>query len=86
MKILNSNVVAFVMNYERRKTTMFNVLGAVVYCIIHQHVFLDYVFLKKYPKILSFYQYFEETSYNGINGIGIPEVLMNIFSCRGFLV
>ena len=43
------------------------------------------MFLQKHPNVLSFGQGFEDTSCNDINGIRIPEILMNIVSCHGFV-
>ena len=57
---------------------MFKVLGAVIYCIMDMHNFLDYVFLKKDPNILSFDKGFGYESYIDISGVIIPELLMNI--------
>ena len=48
----NSNIVALLMNYEHRRTAMFKVLGAVVYCIIHKHICRDNAFFQKYLKVL----------------------------------
>ena len=73
------------MKYEHRKTTMFKLLDTFFYCIIHNKFFLDYMFLQIYPKLYSFDQLFEDTYYNSINVIFIPEVLMNIVSCHKFL-
>ena len=45
---------------------------------------LDYVLLKKYPNLSSFYKFFEETYYNKIYVIVITGLLMNMVSCHGF--
>ena len=39
---------------------------------------------KKHPEILSFHKGFEDTSYNEISVIVIPDLLMNIVSYHGF--
>ena len=64
---------------------MFKVLIAVIYCIIDNHVCFSYVFLHKYPKLSAFDKGFEDAYYNEISGIGIPELLMDIVSCYGFV-
>ena len=80
----NICVAALLIKYEHRKPTMFKVLEAVIYCILENNVCLDYVFLQKNMKLFSFNQGFAYTSYNEINGIVIPEVLMSIVSVHVF--
>ena len=63
---------------------MFKLLAEFFHDIIHNHVCLDYVFLQKNMKLFSFNQGFAYTSYNEINGIVIPEVLMSIVSVHVF--
>ena len=63
---------------QKTSSTMFKVLGAVIYCIMDMHNFLDYVFLKKDPNILSFDKGFGYESYIDISGVITPELLMNI--------
>ena len=81
----NICVAALLIKYEHRKPTMFKVLEAVIYCILENNVCLDYVFLQKYTKLSSFHKVFEDSSYNDISVIFIPELLMNIVLCHGFV-
>ena len=80
------------MFYETRKNPkkFFKVLSCVIYTIISNCVCNDY--LASESKIIielglgsgGGYKH-EEKSYDKILGIGIPDMLMNLMSCHGFV-
>ena len=39
---------------------MFKLLGAVIYCVLNKRIFLDYTFLQKYTKLVSFHNGYED--------------------------
>ena len=60
-------------------------LSCVVYSLIDNYVCIDYLACQS--KTLSFISSkptFEDTSFNILLGIGIPELLLNLVSCHGF--
>ena len=85
-------MLASLMFYETRKNCkkVFKVLSCVIYTIISNYVCIDY--LASEWKTLSEvivgsvggYKH-EEKSYDKILGIGIPDLLINLMSCHGFL-
>ena len=75
----NTRVLELLMFHENRKTTIFKVLGSVIYCIMDNYICTDYLCLNKY-KISLAHKVFDNTTFNDISGIGILELLMNIMS------
>ena len=69
---------------ENRNNMIFKVLSSVVYCIIKNHVCADYLCCPQ-TKLHAENKGFKNTTYNDISGIGIPEILMKIISCHGFV-
>ena len=78
--------------YETRTNPekVFKVLSCAIYTIIRNYVCIDYL-ASEYKKIIELglvsgggYKH-EEKSYDKILGIGIPDLLMNLMSCHGFL-
>ena len=50
------------------------------------YVCVDYLCChSKTLNVISSDKIFEEASYNGLLDVGIPEVLMNLVSCHGFM-
>ena len=65
---------------------MYKVLGCVVYSLIDNYVYIDYLLFRS--KTLSSFlsnTTFEQTSFNILLGIGVPELLLNLVSCHGFM-
>ena len=62
------------------------VLSRVLYSFIENYVCIDYLGCqyKRLSTICSD-KIFSGMSYNSFLGIGIPEVLMNLISCHGFM-
>ena len=61
------------------------VLSCVIYYVIDNYVCIDYLcFHSKTLSFIYFDKISEEASYDGLLGIGIPEVLMNLISCHEF--
>ena len=85
----NTSVMAIIMiceNNGKEKRKMYRVLSFVVYSLIENCVCIDY--LPCQSKILcgiSRNPTFKETSLNLLLGIGIPELLLDLVSCHGFM-
>ena len=82
----NNCVIYLIMFYENRKSIIFKALGVVDYGLIKKYVCVDYLSLQREPKLLSSHRGFEYTLFDKISGIGIPEMLLNFFSCYGFVL
>ena len=64
----------------------FRVLSCVVYSFIDNYIWIEYLGCQsKKLSVISFDQIFDFISYNELLGIGIPDVLMNLISCHGFI-
>ena len=62
------------------------VLSCVVYSIIDNYVCIDYLLSQsKTSSSISSKPKFEDTIFNILLGIGIPELLLNLVSCHGFM-
>ena len=55
-------------------------LGVVVYCFIGKYVCTNYLILQIELNWLSSHRGFDDTSFDDISGIGIPEALLNVLS------
>ena len=81
-------VISLIMFYEskgKNPIILYRLLSCILYSFIDNYVCIDYLCCKS--KTLSrIYsdRIFEQTSYNILIGIGIPEVLLNLVSCHGF--
>ena len=65
---------------------MYRVLSCVVYYIIDNNVCIDYLSWQPKTSIpISSKTIFEQTSFNILIGIRIPELLLNLVSCHGFM-
>ena len=71
------------MSCGNSKINMYKVIGGPIYTIIDNYICLDYLVLiqEKFPKHDN---NFENTRFKDFSRLGIPEILMNIISCRGF--
>ena len=82
-------VISLIMIYDNNggnSKTMYRVLSFVVYSLIDNYFCIDY--LSCQSKTLSSISYkptFEQTSFNILLGIFIPELLLNLVSCHGFM-
>ena len=64
---------------------MYGVLSCVVYYLIDNDVCIKYISCQsKTLSSISFKPTLEQTSFNILIGIGIPELLLNLVSCHGF--
>ena len=65
---------------------LYRLLSQVVYFLIDSYVLINYLSCQsKTLRSISSKPKFEETSFNTILGIGIPELLLNLVSCHGFM-
>ena len=84
----NKCVMALIIIYENNggnAKKLYRVLSCVVYSLIYNYVFIQYISCQQ--NILSSIPsktIFEDISLNIILGIGIPELLLNLVSCHGF--
>ena len=76
----NINFIDIIMFYKIRKSTIFKVLSIFVYCFIEKYVCVDYLSLQIEPKLSLLHRKFEDTSFDKLSGIYIPEILLNIGS------
>ena len=66
--------------------TVYRVLGCVVYTLIEKYVCIDYLSCQSKTLCgISSNPTFKEKSFNLLLGIGIPELLLNLVSCHGFM-
>ena len=63
---------------------MYKVIRAVIYATIDEYFFLDYLGLIQ-EKLSKHDDNFKKTKFDDLSRLGIPEILMNIMSCHGFL-
>ena len=84
----NICVMALIMIYENNggnAKIVYIVLSCVVYFLIDNYVCIDYLSCQlKTLSSISYEPTFEDTSFNILLGIGIPELLLNLVSCHGF--
>ena len=89
MKKKNTCVMELIMSYEINEVKpkkVYRVLSCVLYSIIENYVCIDY--LSCQSKTLSTIysnRIFKQTSFNILLGIGIPELLLNLVPCHGFM-
>ena len=85
----NTCVTVLVIFYDNRtNNTMkfYRFLSGVLYSVIENYVCNNYLCChSKKLSVISSDKIFGEASYNELLGIGIPEVLMNLVSCHGFM-
>ena len=70
---------------EKYPKKVHRVISCVVYSLIYNYVCIEYMSCQS--KTLSFISYkptFEQTSFNILLGIGIPELLLDLVSCHSF--
>ena len=80
----NAHIFSILIIYENREKIIFKVLSSVVYCIIEKYLCADYLCFQQ-AKLHFVNKIFENKKINDISGIRIPELLMNIISCHGFV-
>ena len=80
----NTHVIAILVFYDERKLPIFNILGVVVYCFLEKYVCIDYLCLQKKRNYIC-NRVFEDTLFDELSLIGIPEILLIIVSCYGFI-
>ena len=74
------------MRTEKLIKKMFRVLSCVLYYVIENYFCIEYLCCQSKPlSVICYDKMFASTSYNELPGIGIPEVLMNLISCHGFM-
>ena len=65
---------------------MYRVLSCVNYTLIDNYVCIDYLSCQSKKLFdISNNSTFKETSFNLLLGIGIPELLLDLVSCHGFM-
>ena len=82
----NTRLFTLIFFYESRKNTKFKVLSSIVYFIMDDIVCVDFMcFPETKIHVTCKVQGFGNRTYNAVSIIGIPEILMNIISCHGFV-
>ena len=86
LKKENTRVLSLLMLYENRKIIIFKVLSSIFYCITEKYVCVYYLCcMKTKLHVTGRGQGSESIRYFSVSGIFIPEILMNIISCHGFV-
>ena len=89
----NTRVLALVMFFEKQKKyskKMFRVLSCVIYTIIRNYVCIDYLGPEKTKLsdlrlgVSGSYKHLGK-KYDNVLGFRIPDLLLNLLSCMGFL-
>ena len=85
----NTCVMALIIFYENnglKPKKLYRVLSCVVYALIDNYFCIDYISCQpKTLRSISSKPTFEQTNFNILLGIGIPELLLNLVSCHGFM-
>ena len=85
----NTSIIALIIIYENNgkdTKTVYKVLICVVYTLIENYVCIEYLSCQSKTLCdISSNSIFKETSLNLLLDIGIPELLLNIVSCSGFM-
>ena len=85
----NTYIMALIIIYENNGKdikTVYKVLICVVYTLIENYVCIEYLSCQSKTLCdISSNSIFKETSLNLLLDIGIPELLLNIVSCSGFM-
>ena len=85
----NTSVMALIMIYENNgeiPRKLYRVLSFVVYTLIENYVCIDYLLCQsKTLSDISINQTFKDKSFNILLGIAIPELLLGLVSCHGFM-
>ena len=79
----NIHISKLILFYEHRENMFFKILGFVIHGIMGRYVCLDYLFML-HEKISLNDRSFQDSTFDDLSEIGIPEVLMNIISCHCF--
>ena len=86
----NTSVMALIMIYENvgiSIKTLFRVLSCVVYTLIENYVCIDYLSCQSKALCnISKNTSFKETNFKLLLDIGIPELLLNLLYCHGFML
>ena len=78
------SVISLIMFYESRNKLRYKVVGSVVYTIIDEYIYLDYL-ASIQDKLSKHDNNFKKTKFKSFSGLGIPEILMNIMSYHIFV-
>ena len=85
----NTIFLSLLMFHETRGSKpgkYFIVLSCVIYTTIDNYFYIDYLdFQPKQLNEISVDSKYVKKYFNRILGIGVPDLLMNLFLCRGFL-
>ena len=85
----NTCVMALIMIYENNgdiPKQLYRVLSFVVYSLVYNYVCIEYLSCQsKTLSSISSKPTFKDTSFNILIGIGIPELILNLVYCHGFM-
>ena len=88
MRKKNTCVMPLIMIYENngeKLKKVYTVLSCVVYSLIYNYICIDYLsYQSKTLLSISSKPTSEQTSFNILLGLEIPELLLNLVSCHGF--
>ena len=80
------DLVIFMIRDIKNVTNSLIVLSCVIYAIIYNYVCIDYLDCQSNKlSVICMDKKYQGNSFNKLLGIVIPYLLMNLFSCRGFM-
>ena len=81
--------MALIMIYENNgeiPNYLYRVLNCVAYNLIYNYLYIDYMSYQSKPlSTILCNPTFKDKSFTILLGIGIPDLLLNLVSCRGFM-
>ena len=80
-----ARAIPLIVFYDNRKSLIFKVLGVVTYWFIEIYMSIDYLCLQRKLMLSLLHRRFEDDLFDEISGIDIPELLLNIVSCYGYI-
>ena len=72
------------MFYDNRNTLMYEVIGSVIYTNFDEYICLDDLVLIQ-ENLSKHDNNFKNIKFNDLSDLVIPDILMNIISCHGFV-
>ena len=89
LRVNNTYVIALIISYDNngiKLKKLYRLLSFFLYSLIDYYVCIDYLSCQsKTLSKISSKPIFEKISYNVFLGIGIPELLLNLVTCHGFV-
>ena len=85
LKHESNHAISLIMSYENSNSLVFKVLGVFVYFFIYKYLCTEYFCLQRESRLYLLHRGFEDNSFCELSWIDIPEVLLNIVACYGYI-